>query len=315
MSFWLPVGMAAAGYMIDRQMGGNGLTGAMMGGSLGYGSMGSGGTAAADAGGKGVTAMESASSANSLGGGANLLGGTSTAVGTGATTGATTGILGSSTNAIPSYDIGMEGVKANIDGFTAPLEQNLVNANTYQPLNGGVAPDMSFKQSYIDTNPNTLIDSYQPLNDGTAPNMSFKQSFTDINPQPNIGTPQRPNLNEYPTIMGGEGSSVGIDTTTRDALGNYESIATRPDFTDITKSSPEELANAQGGYDKPLYEKAFDSVVSFAEKNPIALATLGMTALGGNSSASPQQITQSAGRVAQQAYNPTQGNILKVRRA
>lgn len=289
MSFWLPVGMAAAGYIIDRQMGGNGLTGAMMGGSLGYGSMGSGGTAAADAGGKGVTAMESASSANSLGGGANLLGGTSTAVGTGATTGATTGILGSSTNAIPSYDIGMEGVKANIDGFTAPLEQNLVNANTYQPLNGGVAPDMSFKQSYIDATPEQ----------GLA----------------NLGTPQRPNLNEYPTIMGGEGSSVGIDTTTRDALGNYENIATRPNFTDITKSSPEELANAQGGYDKPLYEKAFDSVVGFAEKNPIALATLGMTALGGGSSASPQQVTQSAGKIAQQAYNPRQGNILKVRRA
>lgn len=226
---------------------------------------------------------------NSLNAGAGLMGGTGTAVGTGATTGATTGILGSSTNAIPSYDIGMEGVKANIDGFTAPLEQNLVNANTYQPLNGGVAPDMSFKQSYIDATPEQ----------GLA----------------NLGTPQRPNLNEYPTIMGGEGSSVGIDTTTRDALGNYENIATRPNFTDITKSSPEELANAQGGYDKPVYEKAFDSVVSFAEKNPIALATLGMTALGGNSSASPQQITQSAGRVAQQAYNPTQGNILKVRRA
>lgn len=289
MSFWLPVGMAAAGYMIDRQMGGNGLTGAMMGGSLGYGSMGSGGTAAADAGGKGVTAMESASSANSLGGGANLLGGTSTAVGTGATTGATTGILGSSTNAIPSYDIGMGGEKAFLEGFTAPVDKTLMNANTYQPLNGGTAPDMSFKQSYIDLTP--------------------EQSLT------NFGNPQRPNLNEYPTIMGGEGSSVGLDTTTRDALGNYESIATRPDFTDITKSSPEELANAQGGYDKPLYEKAFDSVVGFAEKNPIALATLGMTALGAGSGASPQQVTQSAGKIAQQAYNPRQGNILKVRRA
>jgi hypothetical protein len=95
MGWWIPVAAAAAGYLIDRKMGGNGLQGAMMGGSLGYGSMGSGGTAAADAGGKGVTAMESASSANSLGGGANLLGGTSTAVGTGATTGATTGLVGS----------------------------------------------------------------------------------------------------------------------------------------------------------------------------------------------------------------------------
>jgi hypothetical protein len=217
------------------------------------------------------------------------MGGTGTAVGTGATTGATTGILGSSTNAIPSYDIGMEGVKANIDGFTAPLEQNLVNANTYQPLNGGVAPDMSFKQSYIDATP--------------------EQGLS------NLGTPQRPNVNEYPTIMGGQGSNVGIDTTTRDALGNYESIATRPDFTDITKSSPEELANAQGGYDKPLYEKAFDSVMGFAQENPIALATLGMTALGGGSNASPQQVTQSVGRVAQQAYNPSKNRILNIRRA
>ena len=290
MGWWMPIAGAAAGYLIDRKMGGNGLSGAMMGGSLGYGGMGSGSeAAAADGAGKGVTSMESASSANSLGGGANLLGGTSTAVGTGATTGTTTGILGSSTNAIPSYDIGMEGVKANIDGFTAPVEQSLVNANTYQPLNGGAAPDMSFKQSYINTTPEQ----------GLA----------------NLGTPQRPNLNEYPTIMGGEGSTVGIDTTTRDVSGNYEALATRPDFTDITKSSPEEIANAQGGYDKPLYEKAFDSVVGFAQENPIALATLGMTALGGGSSSSPQQVTQSAGKIAQQAYNPRQGNILKVRRA
>ena len=226
---------------------------------------------------------------NSLNAGAGLMGGTGTAVGTGATTGATTGILGSSTNAINNYDIGMKGIKANIGGFTAPVEQSLVNANAYQPLNGGIAPDMSFKQSYINTTPEQ----------GMA----------------NLGTPQRPNLNEYPTIMGGEGSSVGIDTTTRDALGNYESIATRPDFTDITKSSPEELANAQGGYDKPLYEKAFDSVMGFAQENPIALATLGMTALGGGSSASPQQVTQSVGRVAQQAYNPSKNRILNIRRA
>ncbi len=266
MSFWLPVGMAAAGYMLDRQMGGNGLQGALLAGSLGYGSMGSGSqTATAEGGGKGVTGMDSAIPESNT-------------------------LLGSSSgNMIPSYDVGMEGLKANIGGFTAPVEQSLVNANTYQPLNGGVAPDMSFKQSYIDLTP--------------------EQGLS------NLGTPQRPNLNEYPTIMGGQGSNVGIDTTTRDALGNYENIATRPDFNDITKSSPEEIASAQGGYDKPLYEKAFDSVVGFAEKNPIALATLGMTALGAGSSASPQQVTQSAGRIAQQAYNPRQGNILKVRRA
>ena len=289
----MPIAGAAAGYLIDKKMGGNGLSGAMMGGSLGYGGMGSGGTAAADAGGKGVTAMESASSANSLGGGANLLGGTSTAVNTGATTGATTGILGSSTNAIPSYDIGMEGVKANIGGFTAPPEATQVVNNSYMPITNSAG---------------------KPI----APNMSSKQTFLDTTPEigmANLGTPQRPNLNEYPTIMGGEGSSVGIDTTSRDVSGNYETLATSPDFNNITKSSPEELANAQGGYDKPMYEKAFDSMVDFAGKNPIALATLGMTAFGGGSSASPQQVTQSAGKIAQQAYNPNKERILKIRRA
>jgi len=149
--------------------------------------------------------------------------------------------------------------------------------------------------------------------------MSFKQSYINTTPEQglaNLGTPQRPNLNEYPTIMGGEGSTVGIDTTTRDASGNYETLATSPDFNNITKSSPEEIANAQGGYDKPLYEKAFDSMVDFAGKNPIALATLGMTALGGGSgSGATKQITQSAGRVAQQTYNPQKDRILNIRRA
>lgn len=99
------------------------------------------------------------------------------------------------------------------------------------------------------------------------------------------------------------------------AIANTAQTAPYPAFDKITKSTPEEIAKAKGGYEKPLYERAFDSVVGFAEKNPIAVATLGMTALGGGNDASPQQITQSVGKVAQQAYNPSQGNILKVRRA
>jgi len=55
--------------------------------------------------------------------------------------------------------------------------------------------------------------------------------------------------------------------------------------------------------------------MGFAQENPIALAALGMTALGGSSSASPQQVTQSVGRVAQQAYNPSKNRILNIRRA
>ena len=137
----------AAGYVADRALGGNGMTGLTIG-SLGAGAAG-GFTMPSFSGSLGT----GATAANSLGGGTALMGGASTAVGTGASSGAATGILGSSTNAIPSYDIGMEGLKSNIGGFTAPVEQSLVNANAYQPLNSGIAPDMSFKQSYINTTP------------------------------------------------------------------------------------------------------------------------------------------------------------------
>lgn len=227
MGWWIPVGMAAAGYLIDRKMGGNGLQGAMMGGSLGYGSMGSGGTAAADAGGKGVTAMESASSANSLGGGANLLGGTSTAVGTG-------GLIG--TDAVVS--------------------------NNLQNVTGGVTG-----QGFSPYSTDNLLNTDALMNDNLIAN-----------------TAQTAQVN--------------------------------PDFANITKSTSEEIASAQGGYEQPVYEKAFDSVVGFAEKNPIALASLGMTALGGGSgSGATKQVTQSAGRVAQQAYSPQKNRILNIRRA
>jgi len=283
MSFWIPVAAAAAGYMLDKKMGGNGLQGAMMGGSLGYGSMGSGGTAAADAGGKGVTAMKSASSANSLNAGAGLMGGTGTAVGTSATTGATTGLIGNT--ATPEFT---SSLMTNSQGISTPLEQTLINANAYQPLNGGTAPNMGFTQDYINVTPEIGMD--------------------------NLGVPQTPD--NVGSILTSDISKQGLNNQA--VAGYTDGVANPviPDFADITKSSPEEIANAQGGYDTPLYEKAFDSVMGFAQKNPIALATLGMTALGGSSgSASPQQVTKSAGSVAQQAYNPQKNRILNIRRA
>jgi hypothetical protein len=42
MAWWMPVVAAAGGYMIDKKMGGSGLQGAMLGGSLGYGAGGAG---------------------------------------------------------------------------------------------------------------------------------------------------------------------------------------------------------------------------------------------------------------------------------
>ena len=273
MGWWMPIAGAAAGYLIDRQMGGNGLSGAMMGGSLGYGGMGSGSeAAAADGAGKGVTSMESATSANSLNGGANLLGGTSTAVGTGATTGATTGILGTSNN-LQNVTGGATGQGFSPYATTDTLGQSIAQVD--MPVFTGMDSSIA--------NPSLGLDTSNAIKDPLT-GQAVAPQYNSI-----------PQVEEAPLYTGAES----------------------PNFANIQKSSPTEIAEAQGGFEgqQPLYEKAFDSVMGFAQKNPIALAALGMTALGGGSSASPQQVTQSAGRIAQQAYNPRQGNILKVRRA
>ena len=279
MGWWIPVAAAAGGYIIDRQMGGNGLKGAMMGGSLGYGSMGAGSeTAAAEGAGKGVTGMESATSANSLNGGANLLGGTSTAVGTGATTGATTGILNTSNN-LQNVTGGVTGQGFSPYATTDTLGQSIAQV------------DMPLSNSSIGF---TGMDS-------SIPNPSLGLDTSNAIKDPLTGQAVAPQYNSIPQV-----EEAPLYTG-----------AVNPNFADIQKSSPTEIAEAQGGFegDTPLYEKAFDSMVGFAEKNPIALATLGMTALGGFSNPNPQQVTQSAGQIAKQAYQPRQSDILKVRRA
>ena len=78
----------AAGYVADRAMGGNGMTGTALATGIGAGT----GFALPSFGGSLGTG---ATAANSLGGGATLMGGASTAAGTGVTTGATTGLVGS----------------------------------------------------------------------------------------------------------------------------------------------------------------------------------------------------------------------------
>ena len=59
--------------------------------------------------------------------------------------------------ALENYDMGMNGVQSNINGFTATPEVNQIAMNDYNPIQNNigeaVAPDMSFQQSLIDITP------------------------------------------------------------------------------------------------------------------------------------------------------------------
>jgi len=277
---------AGIGALSAKLQGGNMLQGALMGGAMG----GIGG--AMGAGASGLTSATTAT--NSLGGGASLLGGGGSAIGSGIGSG-TTSLLGSATgNMIPAYDMGMNGVTANLGGFTAIPEASQVVSNSYVP----------FANDY-----GTTMDGMK----GIGPDFSSQQTFLDTSPTPsqaNFGTPQPV---DYANEMGAEriqsyGASDGVYNKTNDSIG--------PNFntSQITKSTPDELGAAQGGYKKPLYERAFESVMDYASKNPIQVASLGLTAFGDNSEEKAPP-PPSGGPVLRQQFNPRKQPILNVRRA
>ena len=72
--------------------------------------------------------------------------------------------------ALENYDMGMNGVQADINGFTATPEVNQIAMNDYMPIQNNIG-------------------------EAVAPNMSHQQSLMDVTPeysQGNFGTPQTP---------------------------------------------------------------------------------------------------------------------------
>jgi|TARA_R110000787_G_scaffold261620_1_gene366959 hypothetical protein len=176
--------------------------------------------------------------------------------------------------------------------FTAPEASQVVN-NSYMPfandygtqIDGmkGIGPDMSSQQTFLDTTPS-----------------ASQNNFGNVQPTDNtLGIAMQENY----------GYADGNPLKTNAELG--------PRFDTPVKSTSEELEAAQGGFKKPLYERAFDSVMGYAEKNPIAIAGLGLTAYDVTKE-TPQQgpdstFAKTAG-VLKQAYSPT-GSQMKIRRA
>ena len=225
---------------------------------------------------KGVNPADATSTAtaNSLQGGTNLLGGTTNAA-------TNTGNLLST-----PVNTGLNNVTGGVTGqgfspYATPdtLGQS-VTANNYTPITD------------INMTPNNLS---QPI----APNFSVSQTNTG-----NFGNVQPTDNTLGIEMQKTYGYADGNPVKTNVELG--------PKFDTPVKSTPEELAAAQGGFEKPLYERAFDSVVGFAEENPVAMAGLGLTALSAGNTQQPP-ISPRAGQAIKGTYTPTQP--YKIRRA
>lgn len=107
-------------------------------------------------------------------------------------------------------------------------------------------------------------------------------------------------------------AETGLDTSRRDIYNQAEQF--RPRFGEVTKSSAEEIAGRTGGYEAPLSERMMNSMVDFAKENPLAIASLGLTAF--DDSGEQQPITSgSVGSIARATYNPPRSQIVKIQRA
>ena len=199
---------------------------------------------------------------------------------------------------------GLMGGTGTAVGTGGLIGTDAVVSNNLQNVTGGVTGQGFSPYATPDTLGQSITQVDMPVfsgMDSSIPNPSLGLDTNNAIKDPLTGQAVAPQYNSIPQV-----EEAPLYTG-----------AVNPNFADIQKSSPTEIAEAQGGFEgqQPLYEKAFYSVMGFAQENPIALAALGMTALGGSSSASPQQVTQSVGRVAQQAYNPSKNRMLNIRRA
>lgn len=85
-----------------------------------------------------------------------------------------------------------------------------------------------------------------------------------------------------------------------------------PRFNDSIRVT--EQASKTGGYEKSLYERAYDSVINYAQKNPLDAAGLALIASGGIKPKQPQISGVSQGSITKGTPPQQAGQILKVKR-
>jgi hypothetical protein len=213
-----------------------------------------------------------------------------TALASGVGSGATSGVanaFGSTTgNAIPNYDMGMQGVTANYGGFTAPMDTSQILASKIQPIRNSageiIGPDMSRTQQFIDTTPSPVDAKF-----GTVD----------------------PNTLDYT-----QGQRVQDKFGYSDGVANKANLEIGPDMSQVTKPDVRDLSKA-GGYEKPLYERAYDSIIGAVKKDPLGtLGTGALVATSLNPRRPTPQVSGGGGSITKGTPPQDVGQILKVRR-
>jgi len=122
-----------------------------------------------------------------------------------------------------------------------------------------------------------------------------------------IATPEFIN----PALTSDPSKLTPIQTSSQQTFTDGVADQFRPRFDEPTRVA--EQATKTGGYEKPLFTKAYEGLTKYAKENPLVAAQLGLAAFGGINP--PQREVQvSGGQITKGTPPQTAGTPLRIRR-
>lgn len=178
--------------------------------------------------------------------------------------------------ALDNYDMGMNGVQADINGFTATPEVNQIAMNDYNPIQNNigeaVAPDMSHQQSLMDISQDNSQGNYGTPQTGDWANSfhttdptkqmltnGYADTFTDgvrdqaTNQSPNMGLINPPDTAQASTdddtflgLTKGQYAQTALDAGVGALANQQPNIQPTTQAMPITRGQPNTGQNAIG---------------------------------------------------------------------
>ncbi len=282
---------AAIGAFTSYAMGRDPLKGAVLGGATGGLLNAAGGAGGLFNLGSSTGAVTESAVSSAASGGATAFGANqapnvlASKFGSGATSGVANAFGSTTGNAIPNYDMGMQGVTANYGGFTASADPSQVLASKIQPIRNSageiIGPDMSRTQQFIDTTPDIT-----------------NAKFGSVDPN---------------TLDYTQGQKVQNQFGYEDGVPNKTNLEIGPDMSKVTKPDPVD-PNTAGGYEKPLFERVTDSLIGYATSNPVDVLGAGVLLAGGIEPRSQQIQGGNVGSITKGTPPSDSGRPLAIRR-
>lgn len=242
-------------------------------------------------------------------------------------------IIGAGIGAVTSLAMGRDPLQGALlggvtGGITGGMEGNLFNLGSSTATTAGTSAGTAFGASQAPAalasgvGSGATAGTTSSLLSGTGANVDMALSPSNIGMGGITGTPSgftgdiasgtiatpefiNPALTSDPSKL------TPIQTSSQQTFTDGVADQFRPRFDEPTRVA--EQSTKTGGYDKPLFTKAYEGLTNYAKQNPLVAAQLGLAAFGGINP--PQrEIQVSGGQITKGTPPQTAGTPLRIRR-